>query len=203
MISTSPAATRCDRRRSCKCSSTGCLPRGTGRQPRRRAGGRPHRHPQEAPGAKRDRRQVRVLRPGPERRPFCRASPESGQRFRKFDANRLCQQFQEKCAAVFDAELRATSVSSEGGIGHGKDRYRAARLQPHLEARSDRPQPARHGFLQAVDAADDLGHVSQGRRHLLADQPHHLGAARRRDRRAANCATSSTMPARCASPRRR
>jgi hypothetical protein len=64
------------------------------------------------------------------------------------------------------------------------DRYRAPGLQPHLEARPDRAQPARYRFLQAADAADDLGHVSQGRCHLLADQPHDLGEARRRHRRA-------------------
>ena len=44
-------------------------------------------------------------------------------------------------------------------LSHDSDRYCAAGLQPHLEARPDHPQPARYRFLQAVDAADDLGAI--------------------------------------------
>jgi hypothetical protein len=46
-------------------------------------------------------------------------------------------------------------------IFHDEDRYCPTGLQPYLEARPDRPQPARYGFLQALDAADDLGAVSK------------------------------------------
>src|SRR4051812_19696295 len=63
------------------------------------------------------------------------------------------------------------------------DGYCEASLQPRVEARPDRPQPARYRLLQTVDAADDLGALPQGRGDLLADQPQAFGSACRRDRR--------------------
>src|ERR1051325_11895836 len=80
----------------------------------------------------------------------------------------------------FAEAANTTMIAAIGsGVTHGTARHRSARLQPRLEARSHRPQPARYRFLQALDASDDMGAPPGRARHLLAAQPDQAHTARR------------------------
>src|SRR5690606_21729157 len=76
-----------------------------------------------------------------------------------------------------ETTLRKGPKRTANGDDH---RHREARLRPYLEARPDRALAARHGLLQAPDAADDLEPLSPCQRDLHADQPDEVGAARGR-----------------------
>src|SRR5215218_5288442 len=69
------------------------------------------------------------------------------------DAKGLRTGLAHQSRAVIDTRHATSRSKSERG-DHG---YCQAGVRPHLEARSHRPQPARHRLLQALDAADDLG----------------------------------------------
>jgi uncharacterized protein (DUF58 family) len=83
-----------------------------------------------------------------------------------------------------------------------EDRHRARVYDHTWKLDPDRPQPARYGLLQAADAADDLGlYPKVDATFSLINRTTAVRSPTRSTR--ASCAPSSTMRARCASPRRR
>src|SRR5260370_8029647 len=76
-------------------------------------------------------------------------------------------------ALAWLGRAKVTGWAASGAIEspHGSHGHCKQDLQSRLAARSDRPQPARHRFLQATDATDDSGILPEPAGHLFGHQP--------------------------------